>query len=210
MTVRNSSQAFALLPSTLEVFERLIPKTSPFDEVARDIKGIFNRLSHPWPRARLSPFDDFLLADVDVAKKAVRTANVIAPFKRSLSPYEVEEIARAVADKMGRRRRRRSNAVIDVEEVRCVARAADALPALRSPKKRGRKAKYRLLEQEMQRRAGAGTMRRTWQEEIKALRAWMKRLPTDQRPAPKTIYNRHRELQAMYDSLISGGNVPIL
>ena len=187
----------------------MISKQSPFEELARNVRA---GLGPPWLRQSLRQFDASLRADADVAKGAIRTAKITPRFERSLSPYEIDEIARAVADQMGRKRRRRGDAVIDTVEVEGVARVAKetaALPAIQSRKKCGRKAKYRLLQQEMQGRADAGTIRETWDEEKKALRAWMSRLPADQRPAPKTIYNRHRELRATYDALVAGRNVPL-
>jgi hypothetical protein len=206
MTAQNSSRFFPSLPSLAEPFPSIVPKR-PFEQL---VKAVRDGLCPPSLRQCLRQFDDSLARETDVAKQAIGTSNIVTGFERPLSPHEIEEIARAFADEMRKRRRHRCDATIDAGDIDGIVSAVEtATPAaVRPPRKRGRKAKYRLLEEEMKRRAAAGTIRGTWEEEKKALRAWMSRLPADQRPTPKTIYNRHRKLRAMYDSLVAGRNVP--
>jgi hypothetical protein len=203
MTTRNSSRFFPSIANLAQPLPSIVPKR-PFEPL---VKAARDALCPPWLRQCLRQFDDSLARDIDVAKTAIGTSSIIAAFERPLSPYEIEDIARAFADEMRRRPKRRTHASGDLVGIASAVERAASL-AVR-PGKRGRKAKYKLLEEEMKRRADAGTIRPTWDEEKKALRAWISRLPANQRPTPKTIYNRHGELRAMYDSLVVRRNVPL-
>jgi hypothetical protein len=203
MTTWNRSRFFPSIAILAQPLPDIVPKR-PFEPL---VKATRDALCSPWLRQCLRQFDDSLARDADVAKTAIGTSNTVAGFERPLSPNEIEDIARAFADEMRKKRKRGTRTSGDVVGIASAVEAA-APHAVRPPGKRGRKAKYRLLEEEMKRRAAAGTIRATWDEEKKALRAWTRRLPANQRPTPKTIYNRHGELRAMYDSLVVRRNVP--
>jgi len=141
MTARNSSRFFPSIASFTVPFSNIVSER-PFERLVRAAR---DGLCLPSLRQCLRQFDESLACDADVAKSAIATSNIVAGFERPLLPDEIEDIARAFADEMRRRRRHRAHAADDRDGVAsAVVKATPAAARLRG--RPGRKAKYKLLE----------------------------------------------------------------
>jgi hypothetical protein len=134
---------------------------------------------------------------------AVERAGTAVPVERTLSQYEIQEIARSVAGQLRRARREKSRLVVDAEVVEAAVapgRSTNEGPVRSS--KLGRPSKVDHLIQEMKRHAASGELHSTYGDELKHLRAWMKTgLSKQHRPTIKTLYNESAKLRAAYNEL---------